>query len=328
MTAAVMERIFDPFFTTKDVGEGTGMGLAMVHGMVASHGGALTVESTLGEGTTFTLYFPSIDESVGGPTKLESTTLHGAGCIMIVDDEPMLAMGMKALLTRLGYEAMAYTSSQEALAAFEADPTYYDLVVTDQTMPQLTGEELTRELRQHRPDIPIILCTGFSHVINAESAREQGIDAYCMKPMDVQELTATIKKVLEQRSAPTPRPKKRILLIDDDDQLRDGLRQTLEGEGYETVEARNGREGVRQCQVKPTDLIITDMLMPEQEGVETIRELRQEFPGVKIIAISGGMQSGSIDILGIAQRLGAQRTLRKPFSRDELLMTIQAVLRG
>ena len=118
---------------------------------------------------------------------------------MVVDDEPMLTRGMKALLTRYGYEVVPYTSSQEALAAFEAHPDRFDLVITDQTMPQITGEELARKLRQSRPDLPIILCTGFSHVINADSAREQGIDAYYMKPLSVQELTVTIQKVLEQR---------------------------------------------------------------------------------------------------------------------------------
>lgn len=206
MTPEVMERIFDPYFTTKSIGEGTGLGLAMVHGMIVSHGGAVTVESTPGAGTTFTLYFPCIQASVGEPTPSQGALSPGAGRIMIVDDEPMLASAMQALLTRLGYDVSPYTSSREALVAFAAQPERFDLVVTDQTMPGMTGEQLARELRHCRPDIPIILCTGFSHVINAERVREQGIDAYYMKPMDMQELSSTIQRVLEQRAAPkTPR---------------------------------------------------------------------------------------------------------------------------
>ncbi|MDH3602932.1 MAG: PAS domain-containing protein, partial [Candidatus Tectomicrobia bacterium] len=328
MTPEIMERIFDPYFTTKGPGEGTGMGLAIVHGMVSSHGGAVTVESTPGMGTTFVLYFPCTRESVSESPQTRDGISPGTGCIMVVDDEPMLADGMKVLLTQLGYEVVPYTSSQEAIAAFEAEPEHFDLVITDQTMPYLTGEQLARELRHRRADIPIILCTGFSHMITAESAREQGIDAYCMKPMSVQELSTTIQQVLEQRPVPATPPKRRILLIDDDDQLRGGVRHMLESEGYEIVEARNGKEGFRQYQVEPADLVITDILMPEQEGVKTIQELRRDFPDVRIVAISGGIQSGHMNVLDIARRLGAQRTLQKPFSRDELMIMIRDVLQG
>jgi DNA-binding NtrC family response regulator len=323
-----MERIFDPYFTTKSAGEGTGMGLAMVHGMVACHGGAIPVASTPGAGPTFTLYFPCSQASVGESTPSQGALSPGAGHIMVVDDEPMLASAMQALLARLGYDVSPSTSSREALAAFAAEPERFDLVVTDQTMPGMTGEQLARELRHRRPHIPIILCTGFSHVINAEGVREQGIDAYCMKPMDMQELSSTIQRVLEKRSVPEVSPKQRILLIDDDDQFRDGLRQMLEAEGYEMVEARNGKEGLQQYWSDPTDLIITDILMPEQEGIETIWDLKHDFPHIRIIAISGGIQSGSTDVLDVARRLGAQRTLQKPFSRDELLIMIQQVLQN
>ena len=196
MTPEVMARIFDPFFTTKGVADGTGMGPSMVHGLVASHRGAITVESTPGRGATFTLFFPSIQTSIAAQTPTQASDRPGASCIMFVDDEPLLARGMKTLLMQYGYEVKPYTSSQEAPAAFAADPTSFDLVVTDQTMPQMTGEALARELRHCRPDIPIILCTGFSYVIDAESARKQGIDAYFTKPINAQELVSTIQQVL------------------------------------------------------------------------------------------------------------------------------------
>ncbi len=195
-----VERIFDPFFTTKGIGEGAGMGLAIVHGIVTSHGGVITVESMPGEGTTFTICLPRlVSEAETAGDRSHHVMPQGIGRILFVDDEAILVRLGQVLLTELGYEVTSYTSSLEALAAFRAAPDGFDVVITDQTMPNMTGEQLSRELRQYRPDIPIILCTGFGHVINAESAREQGIDAYCMKPVSAEEYTTTIQKVLERQ---------------------------------------------------------------------------------------------------------------------------------
>ena len=199
----VLERIFDPFFTTKGFGEGAGMGLAIVHGIVASHGGAVTVESTVGVGTTFTIYLPQYAETSAGEMsppeeEEEEEILQGAGRILFVDDEVTLAQLGQAILNRLGYEVVSATRSREALDIFRSHPQGFDLVITDQTMPDLTGEQLALEIRQIRPDIPIVICTGFSHVINAEKAQAMGIDAFCMKPLRVWELAATIQRVLKK----------------------------------------------------------------------------------------------------------------------------------
>jgi PAS domain S-box-containing protein len=326
MAPEVLERIFDPFFTTKEVGEGTGLGLSAVHGIVTSHHGAITVESTVGKGTTFALYFPRSDHTTETPIRAEASMPHGTGCILFVDDEVMLVNVGQATLERLGYEVVARTSSIEALEAFRAMPQRFDVVVTDQTMPNMTGEHLTRELRRIRPDIPIILCTGFSHTINAEKAQALGIDAFCKKPLVPRDLAVTIQQVLAQRTEQAPRTGARILLIDDDNQLRYLLRQLLEAAGYDVVEASDGSQGVQRYRDAPTDVIITDLIMPEQEGLETIIELRQDFPEAKIIAISGGGTVGPQDYLTIARQLGAQRVLRKPFERDDLLGAIREVL--
>ena len=197
----VLERIFDPFFTTKGVGEGSGMGLAIVHGIVTSHGGAVTVESTEGVGATFRIYLPQYAEaSVGetAPPEAEEEILQGAGRILFVDDEVALAHWGQAILYGLGYEVVSATRSLEALEVFRREPQYFDLVITDQTMPDMTGEQLAIEIRQIRPDIPIVICTGFSYVINAEKARAIGIDAFCMKPLRVRELAVTIQQVLKK----------------------------------------------------------------------------------------------------------------------------------
>lgn len=198
----VVERIFEPFFTTKGVGEGTGMGLSIVHGIVTSYGGAITVESTPGVGTTFAVYLPrAADTTEDTPAQPVDALPQGEGCILLVDDEKAVAEVEAALLTRLGYEVVICTSGPEALDTFRATPQRFAAVVTDQTMPAMTGEHLARGLHGIRPDIPIVLCTGFSHVIDAGKAHAMGISAFCMKPLTMQEIGRTIQDVLDKHAA-------------------------------------------------------------------------------------------------------------------------------
>lgn len=201
MAPEVLERIYEPFFTTKDVGEGTGMGLAVAHGIVASHGGAMTVTSAPGKGTTFAIYLPCSDEPATDATAGDDPVPRGHERILFVDDEAVLVALGQEMLTRLGYAVAAYTSSTEALAAFCAAPHRFDLVITDQTMPKMTGEALTRALREIRPDLPIILCTGFSHTMTEDQAVALGIDAFLMKPLVARELGRVIRRILAQRIA-------------------------------------------------------------------------------------------------------------------------------
>jgi PAS domain S-box-containing protein len=208
MEADVVERIFEPYFTTKGVGEGTGMGLAVVHGIIASHSGAITVHSTPGMGTTFAIYLPQIDAVVDRETPGATPLLHGQGSILFVDDEAVLTFLAQEMLKQLGYEVEVHMNSLEALASFQNTPDRFDLVITDQTMPMMTGEVLVQELRKIRPDIPIILCTGYSHRIDADKAAAQGIDAFCMKPLVMHDLGVVIRRILAQRAAAeTPRLK-------------------------------------------------------------------------------------------------------------------------
>jgi len=201
MPPAVLERIYDPFFTTKAVGEGTGIGLSVVHGIVLSHGGTITVQSQVGYGTTFTIYLPRIEQDMAGEVLAEETIPHGQARLLFVDDEPTLVQLSRIMLMHLGYDVATYTSSVEALAAFQATPHYFDLIITDYTMPQMTGEALARAIRSLRPDIPIILATG-SHTMDAEKATALGMDAFLMKPWTIQELAGTIAQVLARRRAP------------------------------------------------------------------------------------------------------------------------------
>jgi CheY-like chemotaxis protein len=206
MPPEIQERIFEPFFTTKGPGEGTGMGLSVVHGIIASHGGAMTVESAPSHGTTVRVYLPESAALPVARTRPEAPVLHGCERILFVDDEQALADLGHALLTALGYEVVAVTSSLEALAVFQVAPERFDLVITDYTMPQLTGEALAQALRGIRPTLPIILCTGFSETMTAGKAQALGIDAFCLKPVVLQELGQTIRRVLRQRREPGAGP--------------------------------------------------------------------------------------------------------------------------
>ncbi len=175
MTANVMERIFEPYFTTKTVGEGTGMGLAVVHGIIASHGGVITVESRPEVGTMFVIYLPQIDAEIGDDIGRDGALpLGNKESILFVDDEEVLTLLMQEMLWQLGYDVEVRTSSLGALAAFRAEPDRFDLVITDQTRPLMSGDVLAQELRAIRPDIPLILCTGHSHIMDAEKATAKG----------------------------------------------------------------------------------------------------------------------------------------------------------
>jgi CheY-like chemotaxis protein len=203
MAPDVMSRIFEPFFTTKEVGQGTGMGLAIVHGMVTKHGGAVTVESALGVGTMFAIYLPQLDASVATEPPADfSPTSAAGGRLLVVDDEVRIVRAMRDLLENYGYETVTATSGIEALERFRVDPYGFDCVITDQIMPRMTGVDLIRAMRQLRADIPVILCTGFSHVMDTMQSQALGLDALMMKPIDIAELVAVIQKLLARCSPP------------------------------------------------------------------------------------------------------------------------------
>jgi PAS domain S-box-containing protein len=196
-SAEIQDRIFDPFFTTRGKGEGTGMGLSVVHGIVKSHGGAMTVASEPGTGSVFSVFLPLIEEHFELGTTVAKTVPKGTERILFIDDEePLTDMG-KIMLESLGYDVVAQTSSVEALELFKAQADRFDLVITDLTMPHMTGENLAKELMQIRPDIPIILCTGFSARIDETKAMAMGIRAFISKPILKHEIAEIIRAVID-----------------------------------------------------------------------------------------------------------------------------------
>ena len=198
ISSDVMEKIFDPFFTTKEKGKGTGLGLSVVHGIVRSHGGAIYVYSEPGKGSTFEVCLPVIENRFKPKERAERPIPTGTERILFIDDEPVIANLGKQTLESLGYDVVARNSSIEALELFKEKKDHFDLVITDMTMPHMTGEKLAEQLMQLRPDIPVILCTGFSFMIDEQKALNMGIRAFISKPMLKQEIAETIRQVLDE----------------------------------------------------------------------------------------------------------------------------------
>jgi signal transduction histidine kinase/CheY-like chemotaxis protein len=194
-----IDRIFDPYFTTKEKGEGTGLGLAMVHGIVRSSGGVVDVISQPGSGSTFNLYFPSFGNEQLISDEIPLTSMKGGHeRILFVDDELMLAEMAGEMLEKLGYEVDVLANSREALSAFKATPGQYDLLITDQTMPHLSGMELAREILSLAPGLPVILYSGYSANINSKAIEEIGIRAFLMKPLSMSGLAGAVRGALDQ----------------------------------------------------------------------------------------------------------------------------------
>jgi PAS domain S-box-containing protein len=193
----ILERIFDPYFTTKEVGKGSGMGLSVVHGIVKSHGGALSVMSGSEKGAIFHILFPCIEDDPEPEVEIPIEMPRGRERILFVDDEKAMVDAIQAMIERLGYKVTARTSSIEALEAFRANPGRFDLVITDFTMPNMSGMELAKELLKLKSSIPIILCTGYSEHINEDRAKASGVRAFLLKPVVLDEIANTIRKVLD-----------------------------------------------------------------------------------------------------------------------------------
>jgi PAS domain S-box-containing protein len=193
----ILGKIFDPYFTTKEKGVGTGLGLAVVHGIVRKSGGTIQVESVPGQGSTFHILLPRVEQPSMPIVEPVGVPVGGSERILFVDDEMMLAGIAQQMLKKLGYDVVARTSPVEALELFKAKPGHFDLVVTDQTMPGMTGDALARELMRIRPGLPIIICTGYSQSIDERKAAEMGIRGFVMKPILIHQIAAAVRRALE-----------------------------------------------------------------------------------------------------------------------------------
>jgi len=201
MNPDVLKKIFDPYFTTKGVGEGTGLGLSVTKGIIDGCRGAITIKSEIGKGSIFDVYFPILEPTSRelAPKSEKEEAPTGDEAVLVIDDDHSITRLIQHLLKALGYRATGQTSSIEALELFKSDPGRFDLVITDMTMPQMTGDLLAMEIKKIRPDIPVILCTGYSRRMSEEVARTIGIDAFLMKPVVKLEMAKTVRKVLDEK---------------------------------------------------------------------------------------------------------------------------------
>jgi len=203
MSSEVMSRIFDPFFSTKPVNEGTGLGLAVVHGIILDHGGGIDVQSRPGEGTRFRIWLPAARSKADAPALEPSAPIKGNERILLVDDEEIVRSVLEKGLQRLGYSVFAESSGQAALARFQASPDTFDLVITDQTMPQMSGLQLASALHKIRPELPVILATGYSPEVAGRDASAFGLAGIVGKPMHFTELTQIMRMALEKTKVET-----------------------------------------------------------------------------------------------------------------------------
>ena len=201
MSKEVQEKMFEPYFTTKVIGKGTGLGLAIVHGIVKSYGGFISFDSQIGKGTVFQIFIPALEKDAAYITDPIERPPVGVERVLFIDDESTLAEMAETMLTRLGYAVTIQTSSLEALQTFVNNPDDFDLVITDHTMPGMTGMDLARRMLQIRPQLPIILCTGYSSQISEEKALLAGIKGFALKPLTKSEIAKMIRKVLNQPGA-------------------------------------------------------------------------------------------------------------------------------
>jgi CheY-like chemotaxis protein len=197
----VLERIFDPFFTTREVGVGTGLGLSLVHGIVTELGGGIDVESKVGEGTTFTVYLPWSSNKVLKEEFSEALPLGNGESILLVDDEEALVHLGEEMLASLGYEPVGFTSSSKALAAFRENPERFEAVISDEAMAELSGSELAKAIRAARPDLPVILMSGYVSPLFAARARNIGVAEVLAKPLVARDIARALANALRSRHA-------------------------------------------------------------------------------------------------------------------------------
>ena len=321
MDQDTQRRIFEPFFTTKQPGKGTGLGLAMVYGIVKQSGGSIWVYSEPDKGTTFKLYFPRIGR-VPGPADTAETPadLRGNETLLVVEDQDDVRRLAVSILRSYGYQVLEAANGQEAIRQSENHPGPIELLITDVVMQGITGRQVAERLRATRPDIKVLYTSGHpADVIAHQGILEPGI-AFLPKPFTDDTLATKVRTVLGRRKGVTT-----ILVADDDDAVRGLICHILASAGYAVLEAPNGRVALETIRSRDVDLLITDLAMPEQEGLETMMALKRVNPGFKIIAISGAFGSG---MLRSAEKLGASASLRKPIPPKELLEVVRQVLRG
>ena len=318
MDEATRERIFEPFFTTKGVGEGTGLGLPMVQGIVAQSGGSIEVRSEPGEGTTFRIYLPVLETAMPGAEKRPpAATTGGRETILLVEDQAEVRRYVTQVLKSYGYRVIPAAGGREAIAACEREPAPIHLLLTDVVMPGESGREVATRCARMRPGLKILFMSGYTgdvterHQVSGEGCR------FIQKPFSPEELAREIRVALG-----VARPAS-VLVAGNEAGVRSFFRTVLEAGGYGVLEAVDANQAIARARTGKPDLVLMDIATPGPEGIEDIRALRRDAPGPAIIAVSGALGG---EYWKMAQMAGADGVLTKPVSPEVLLRKVADTL--
>lgn len=320
MDEGVRSQLFEPFITTKAAGKGTGLGLFTVQRIVKGAGGHILVESEVGKGTTFGIYLPAACPPNEAPaTPVPPPLSGGTETIVLVEDHEVLRRCLVDCLEPLGYTLLVFSDPQSCLPALRKYGKPVDLLLTDRVIPGMSGSRLAEKVEALYPGIAILYMSGYADESGSKgevATKAEIAKGACnlSKPFTPHSLAAWIREALG-RSPKAPR-RQGILVIDDDERDRAHLLEVLGSYGYKVFDAANGKIGIRLLQEESIDLVICDLAMPEQEGVETIQLVRRQWPAIKIVAVSGMFAE---DVLKMSRLLGADATMAKPILTEPLL---------
>ena len=274
----IQHRIFDPFFTTKVEGAGTGLGLLTVYGIIRQFGGSIAVTSELDRGTTFEIHLPRLAETTAAGARAASETApaRGTETVLVVEDQDPVRNLAVTVLKEQGYRVLDAARGRDALLAAERHTGPIHLLLTDVVMPHMSGKELADRLKPLRPEMKVLYMSGYAAGVITRRERLESDAAYLAKPFAPDVLAIKVREVL----GPPP-PAATILVVDDEDSVRDFFQQVLVRAGYEVVSARNGVEALHRFRERRFDLVLTDLVMPEKEGIEIIRNSAQGAAGFK-----------------------------------------------
>jgi len=322
MDVETRQHLFEPFFTTKPAGQGTGLGLSSVYGIVRQSDGWITVYSEPGQGTQFHVYLPRLEEdgeAAAAPVE-NPTPAFGTETILVTEDQDNVRRLVSRMLRGFGYHVLEAATGGEALAAAAAHAGPIHLLITDVVMPEMSGRELSAELKRRRPEIRMLYMSGYTgNVIARHGLLEEGV-AFIEKPFTAESLASKVRDTLG--SAPAAGA---ILVVDDDAAIRGLFHKILARAGYRVMEAADGAQALAAVSKGGVDLVITDLVMPEKEGIETIVEIRKSHPQVKIAAVSGAFGGRYLET---ASLLGAEAALSKPVSEEALVGMVRRLLGG
>ncbi len=322
MDEQTKQHIFEPFYTTKERGKGSGLGLSIVYGIVRQSNGFIRVETAEGKGTVFHIYLPREYAALPEvePVKKTSVKLSGSGTVLVVEDQENVRVLTVEILRRSGYHVLEAAQGAEALQLVQASTEEIHVLLTDLVMPGMNGKELAERVKMQRPRMKVVFMSGYSDdVLGNRGVLEAG-RAYLQKPFAPEMLLSKIREVSVSQAE-----QESILVVDDDESIRNFFQDILSQMGFHVHVATNGAEVLGIVSREDPAVVITDLVMPIQEGIETIRMLRQKFPSVKIVAMSGAFSG---QFLRAAKHLGADATLRKPVRPEILEQVVKKLVGG